>query len=177
MSGNPTTTHIQSRSFTKCRICNFGSVMQCVQYCVISDCTVKNKVFKRGVPFRVRPCRVCVCHLGVIRCKDICRYRNLECPSVQEVTAANATCGTTCTSDYYCKFGQKCCSNGCGKKCVEPLGMYVCSQDAFSCCFFFSNWSLLHVDQQSFFFRFHFDHLNVCNSNGQLWHRTNLKHC
>ena len=40
------------------------------------------------------------------------------CPRVSEGTSG--LCVQACSSDDSCTGGQKCCSNGCGRSCVDP---------------------------------------------------------
>jgi len=42
-----------------------------------------------------------------------------ECPSVRNDTGG--ICLQNCTYDKECAGNQKCCSNGCGHMCVEPV--------------------------------------------------------
>ena len=35
------------------------------------------------------------------------------------------TCVEACFGDGTCKGADKCCSNGCGRVCTKPLGMYL----------------------------------------------------
>ena len=37
------------------------------------------------------------------------------------------TCVQGCTSDANCAVTAKCCSNGCGTSCQEPISMLICN--------------------------------------------------
>jgi hypothetical protein len=45
-----------------------------------------------------------------------------ECPSVRNDTGI---CLQNCTYDKECAGNQKCCSNGCGHMCVEPVSKFI----------------------------------------------------
>ncbi len=57
----------------------------------------------------------CVC-VVVVRLSS--ETRPGVCPSTN---GAIGSCVEACEEDGDCEFGQKCCSNGCGHVCVEPL--------------------------------------------------------
>lgn len=47
-----------------------------------------------------------------------------QCPYL--VPAASPTCDFECNSDLACNGTTRCCSNGCGTQCVEPLLYTAC---------------------------------------------------
>ena len=66
-----------------------------------------------------------------------------ECPAVPE--GQMATCAEECTNDHSCTGNSKCCSNGCGHVCMDPIsGMKysedLCSKFQVSKCFSWTNW-------------------------------------
>uniref|UniRef100_A0A8C3SH54 WAP domain-containing protein n=1 Tax=Chelydra serpentina TaxID=8475 RepID=A0A8C3SH54_CHESE len=46
--------------------------------------------------------------------------KNGECPA--PINGAAATCDNFCSIDSDCPGSERCCSNGCGRKCKLPIG-------------------------------------------------------
>ncbi|KAG6938448.1 hypothetical protein G0U57_005709, partial [Chelydra serpentina] len=49
------------------------------------------------------------------------RVKNGECPA--PINGAAATCDNFCSIDSDCPGSERCCSNGCGRKCKLPIGV------------------------------------------------------
>lgn len=72
------------------------------------------------------------CQLVEVSCKDYycppvpaCLPRKTgQCPYL--VPASNSFCDFECNSDLACNGTAKCCSNGCGTHCTEPLQLTSC---------------------------------------------------
>lgn len=79
------------------------------------------------------------CQLVEVSCKDhycppvpACLPKKTgQCPYL--VPATSTSCEFECNSDMSCNGTMRCCSNGCGTQCVEPLLMTACQhQNALS---------------------------------------------
>ncbi|KAL1501147.1 hypothetical protein ABEB36_006531 [Hypothenemus hampei] len=72
------------------------------------------------------------CQLVEVSCRDhycppvpACLPKKLgQCPYL--VPAASPSCDFQCNSDLSCNGSMRCCSNGCGTQCVEPLLFTAC---------------------------------------------------
>ncbi|XP_076257897.1 uncharacterized protein LOC143194965 [Rhynchophorus ferrugineus] len=72
------------------------------------------------------------CQLVEVNCKDhycppvpACLPKKIgQCPYL--VPATSTTCDFECYSDTVCNGTMRCCSNGCGTQCVEPLLFTAC---------------------------------------------------
>ncbi|XP_050296435.1 kielin/chordin-like protein [Anthonomus grandis grandis] len=72
------------------------------------------------------------CQLVEVSCKDhycppvpACLPKKVgQCPYL--VPAASPTCDFECNSDLACNGTMRCCSNGCGTQCIEPLLYTAC---------------------------------------------------
>ncbi|XP_067012696.2 thyroglobulin [Anabrus simplex] len=72
------------------------------------------------------------CHIVEVNCEDeycppvpSCLPKKPgQCPYLVPVTSGN--CDYECRSDHNCNVTAKCCSNGCGTRCVEPVMMTAC---------------------------------------------------
>ncbi|XP_019877040.1 balbiani ring protein 3 [Aethina tumida] len=72
------------------------------------------------------------CQLVEVSCKDhycppvpACLPRKVgQCPYL--VPATSTTCDFECNSDLACNGTMRCCSNGCGTQCTEPLLLTAC---------------------------------------------------
>ncbi|XP_018322456.1 balbiani ring protein 3 isoform X2 [Agrilus planipennis] len=53
--------------------------------------------------------------------------KNGQCPYL--IPATSTSCDFECTSDLSCDGTQRCCSNGCGTQCVEPLLLTGCQHE------------------------------------------------
>ncbi|XP_072940016.1 uncharacterized protein [Epargyreus clarus] len=68
------------------------------------------KMFRYSLIFLVLAITVVHCY---------CSERPGECPPVKNGTAG--TCAEYCSGDSSCPQPQKCCSNGCGHHCAQPI--------------------------------------------------------
>ncbi|XP_060536767.1 fibrillin-1-like isoform X2 [Cylas formicarius] len=72
------------------------------------------------------------CQLVEVSCKDhycppvpACLPKKVgQCPYL--VPATSTTCDFECNSDLTCNSTMRCCSNGCGTQCIEPLLFTAC---------------------------------------------------
>uniref|UniRef100_A0A4X2L3H3 WAP domain-containing protein n=1 Tax=Vombatus ursinus TaxID=29139 RepID=A0A4X2L3H3_VOMUR len=72
-------------------------------------------ICKRGIIIAL-PSQVC--------CEDQIILLNSKpgrCPAVAEVCPEDRARIHTCRRDDHCNRGRKCCSSGCGRRCMDPV--------------------------------------------------------
>ncbi|XP_060554606.1 kielin/chordin-like protein isoform X3 [Ruditapes philippinarum] len=84
-------------------------------------CIHKGKTYQDGESFK-DDCNTCNCNDGFAGCTRMaCPDRPGTCPQPRETIGLGA-CLNECNADSECPYGQKCCSNGCGRVCMNALG-------------------------------------------------------
>ena len=103
-----------------------------------------------GVRVIHSPCPVIICdndgaslfHIALQRevpaCQQSCLFLKTismvhagECPAESAAEDFAAACVNGCQQDKDCERGLKCCSNGCGQTCQQPINQY--QGDEYSC--------------------------------------------
>ncbi|XP_053408337.1 kielin/chordin-like protein isoform X2 [Mercenaria mercenaria] len=83
------------------------------------QCVHKGKTYQDGETF-MDECNTCNCNNGVAGCTRMaCPGTPGRCP--KPVGGVVGICVDSCSSDYDCPTGEKCCSNGCGQTCMKPI--------------------------------------------------------
>ena len=77
---------------------------------------------------------------SVTNCHDTCEFLKMtidtkkgDCPPLEDITGFGLACAETCSSDNQCGHKLKCCYNGCGRTCQEPIINKKCKCTSFSC--------------------------------------------
>lgn len=82
------------------------------------SCSYKGKQYSDGETFKDL-CNTCTCTNGKVSCTEMaCILKPGKCPE----SKMPGICILGCTSDWSCPGVQKCCSNGCGLLCMQPIG-------------------------------------------------------
>ncbi|XP_014662534.1 PREDICTED: anosmin-1-like isoform X2 [Priapulus caudatus] len=63
-----------------------------------------------------------LCFLSCSFLKNVTTYKPGRCPAISEVTGFAAACVKSCNKDGDCDSSRKCCENGCGRTCQDPVG-------------------------------------------------------
>ncbi|XP_072034617.1 anosmin-1-like isoform X2 [Amphiura filiformis] len=62
-----------------------------------------------------------ICHNTCDYLKFNSKSKKGECPRLEDISGFAKACALTCSDDSQCGHKLKCCSNGCGRTCQEPV--------------------------------------------------------
>ncbi|CAH1785155.1 unnamed protein product, partial [Owenia fusiformis] len=83
-------------------------------------CKYDDKYFQNGSSFPANDgCNRCTCTDRQVLCTEIHCEKPGMCPRIDSDSAG--ICTHECDKDDRCQGKKKCCSNGCGKICVNPI--------------------------------------------------------